>query len=297
MMCSLEETSWIGKRTQERPTMLRRWAEYGIRPRDGKAGRAYFAAVRAYVNVRRAKVSASTLRTERAAWLALHSALRRDRADDKVTQEMDTLKRAWPARKCSRKEPRVLSREEVSAVLDRLTGYAREAATLSLLTGLRLGAILAFEAAWVDEARGVLTVPARAQKVREALVTAWPAGHVNLPMLATGKVARRTLQAAFSTAVRAAKIAPARFHDLRCTFAARLTEAGAPLHAVLAAGGWASPQVFLRHYSASSLASPYVAALQASLPPQGASHTSQPIAPLPSCKDGELCCKEGRRPV
>ena len=57
----------------------------------------------------------------------------------------------------------------------------------------------------------------------------------------------RYLRRAFDRAVKAAGLAPFRFHDLRHTFASRLAMQGVNDRTLMALGGWKSPAMLTRY--------------------------------------------------
>jgi integrase len=152
--------------------------------------------------------------------------------------------RSNPLRKVKRlavdnKRERVLSREEETRLMKELetrNPEARRACLIALNTGMRRGEIINLRWSYIDEERGIITLPksiTKAGKEREVPINArvrellaeiksFPLGagdylfHHRKGTILSGK------QGAFQSALRAAGIEDFHFHDLRHTFASRL---------------------------------------------------------------------------
>lgn len=140
---------------------------------------------------------------------------------------------------------RVLTEDEEKKLFARLHGPARRIALLALHTGLRFGEILSLAPADVDlEGCELRVIPTNSKSKRVRHI---PLNDVALGVLSealAGGVGRgrvftygdgsavKSIRTVFENAVKGSAIGPMRFHDLRHTFASRLTSAGVDLNTV-----------------------------------------------------------------
>ncbi len=139
-----------------------------------------------------------------------------------------------------RRRERILSDEEESALLKASTPEIRDAITLALETGMRLGEICSLTPATVDLARGEIYLP-KTKNAKPRRLPLTPAARAVLHLRTQGlPPAERIfpvpegkrpwrLDTAFGRARAKAKLSGLRFHDLRHTFATRLVTGGADL--------------------------------------------------------------------
>jgi len=157
-------------------------------------------------------------------------------------------------------EPRWLTRREFSRLCRKLPRHLRLAARLATETGLRMRSQSKLEWSRVDLGAGRLWIPGYQMKAKKAL---------GVPI---SRRARRTLKAlqamapesryvhvwrgrriddfntaAFKQAVKAADVAPLRWHDLRHTWASWHVQGGTSLHELMQLGGWASLAMVQRY--------------------------------------------------
>jgi integrase len=157
-------------------------------------------------------------------------------------------------------EPRWLTRLEAARLCRKLPRHLRLAARLSLETGLRMRSQAKLEWSRVDLPAGRLWVPGYQMKAKKAL---------GIPLSRRAKRTLRALRAlspdsryvhewrgkriddfntaAFKAAVKAAGVAPLRWHDLRHTWASWHVQGGTSLHQLMQLGGWASYAMVLRY--------------------------------------------------
>jgi len=164
---------------------------------------------------------------------------------------------------CLVKPPRVnnvlvryLTPDQEATLLSHLPEKYRPVVVTALNTGLRQGELLRLTWADVDWNVGVLTIhETKAGERRRVPMNSTVVGLLSdlkgAPQANTcerifpfdARYVRRT----FEEAVKAAGLAPFRFHDLRHTFASRLAMQGANDRTLMALGGWRSPAMLSRY--------------------------------------------------
>ena len=158
-------------------------------------------------------------------------------------------------------EPRWLTRREAARLCRRLPWHLRLAARLSLETGLRMRSQAKLEwsrinletrRAWVPSyqmkgRRKALGFPlsTRAIRILKALRALNPDSRYVHEW--RGKRIDDFNTAAFKEAVKAAGVAPLRWHDLRHTWASWHVQGGTTLHELMQLGGWASYAMVLKY--------------------------------------------------
>ena len=140
--------------------------------------------------------------------------------------------------------------------------FLEPAFRLSLETGLRRGELIALIWADIDLAQGTLTVQGAGAKSSQTRTI--PLMEKTLVMLArwktesggTGRVfpgvTANTLKYRWTALLKAAKVKPLRWHDLRHSYASRLIMAGAPLPTVQRLMGHADIKTTARYLHANS---------------------------------------------
>lgn len=163
------------------------------------------------------------------------------------------------------KRDRWLTHEEEARLLAACSPWVKEIVVFALNTGMRMGEILALTWAGVDLFRRTVTVfrskngerrtipvnqtvleilkeKVRVRSIHQDLVFSSQAGTM---------VDHNNLRRGFRAAIKTAKIADLHFHDLRHTFATRLTQGGIDLYKVQRLLGHKSPimtQRYAHHY-------------------------------------------------
>ncbi len=157
-------------------------------------------------------------------------------------------------------EPRWLTPEQFQALCRELPEHLRLAAQLAVLTLLRMRSMLALTWDRIDMRTGRLWVPGAQMKGRnahglslspEALTTLRSLRKLNPKGQRVfqwkGKPIDDCNTAAFKKAVKRAKVAPLRWHDLRHTGASWAAQSGIPLTGVMELGAWKSYAMALRY--------------------------------------------------
>jgi integrase len=163
-------------------------------------------------------------------------------------------------RKVIRSEPRWLTRDEWARLRAELPGHLRPMADFAVATGIRWGNVAGLTWDRVDMRRRLVTVAAQRAKGRRSLsIPLSPAALDALRAAAAGQKgagdarrprtglvftyaggALRSPKTAWASAIARAGIAPARWHDLRHTWASWHVQALTPLAVLKELGGWAS---------------------------------------------------------
>jgi len=151
---------------------------------------------------------------------------------------------------------RYLTAEQEDTLLEKLPSQYRPVVKTALHTGLRQGELLQLRWQDVDWNVGMLTIHETKTGERRRV----PMNSVVIGILTRLKGrpeadpdariflhTARYLRRAFERAVKAAVLAPFRFHDLRHTFASRLAMQGANDRTLMALGGWKSPAMLGRY--------------------------------------------------
>jgi len=154
---------------------------------------------------------------------------------------------------------RFLTRAEVGRLVAACPPHVADLVTAAVSTGCRLGELLAMRWDWIDQERGILSLPASACKSGRArhipingTFAALLAGRKakSLPGPLVFDLAGRqvkTFWRAFQGAAETAKLADLRFHDLRHTFASWLVQGGTDLYSVATLLGHASLAMSARY--------------------------------------------------
>jgi integrase len=164
---------------------------------------------------------------------------------------------------------RWLTAEELRRITAVAPEYVASVITFAVETGLRINEICQLSWDQVDLQRGELklseqkngkfsVLPLSSLALETVRLQRQKAsGEGQQPIFLKGFQAwtEAGLRAAFYRAVEKAKIAPARFHDLRHSFATRLVQAGVDLYTVQRLGRWASYDMVQRygHHNTESL--------------------------------------------
>lgn len=207
-------------------------------------------AVREFLEWRLQKVSANTLKTERA---GLHAILARAESDGLIPS--NPVRGVVSPGKPDPKPPTFWSREQVQAIADACSSeWHRDMVLLLVNTGMRIAAALAMEWTWIDRERDVIRVPRSADKGGKGY---------EIPMTATAKAildrrrkestsplvfpgrnggpsARQRFADALNRATQKAGVPKGNPHDLRHTFARLLCLDGTPITVVQALMGHSS---------------------------------------------------------
>jgi integrase len=154
-------------------------------------------------------------------------------------------------------EPRWLTRSEFARLERELPEHLQLAARFAVLTGLRMRAMLSLTWSQVDLVKKRAWVAAIDMKAGHSL--GLPLTPDALDVLKSlprngeylfhwhGKRIDDCNTLAFQTAVKAAKLAPLRWHDLRHTWASWAVQSGVTLHELMLLGGWRSFSMVLRY--------------------------------------------------
>jgi len=154
-------------------------------------------------------------------------------------------------------EPRWLTRPEFARLVHELPDHLKAAARFAVLTGLRMRAMLSLtwqqvdlvkKRAWVSssemKAGHSLGIPLTAEAIQ--VLNALP-GDGNYVFQWRGERVDDCNTLAFQKAVKAAKVEPHRWHDLRHTWASWAVQSGVSLHELMLLGGWRSFSMVLRY--------------------------------------------------
>jgi integrase len=151
---------------------------------------------------------------------------------------------------------RYLTAEQETTLLEQLPVQYRPVVQVAINSGLRQGELLHLTWRDIDWNAGIVTVQeTKAGDKRRVPMNSTVLGVLtSLRERAAGQLAdqvfphgARYLRRAFERAVKAAELAPFRFHDLRHTFASRLAMQGANDRTLMALGGWKSPAMLSRY--------------------------------------------------
>jgi integrase len=187
-------------------------------------------------------------------WNLLRAMLNTAYHDERVPSA-DAWARVKPYRDVDRPRTRNLTADEARALLGKLESPLLELARGSLLTGLRLGELQALRAE--DVVDGAVSIrhsksgePRRVPLTDEGvkffakLTADAPDGS-----LLFGAISRIAVSRGMRRACLAAKIAPARFHDLRRSYGSLLLNAGAAPDTIRRLLGHADMRMTLRNYA------------------------------------------------
>ena len=144
---------------------------------------------------------------------------------------------------------RYLSQAEEARLMVELPKHLQQIARFGLATGLRMSNIVGLEWSQIDIVRSMAWVHPDQAKARKAisvplnddacLILREQMGqHLTHVFSYLGKPVLRANQRAWREAVKRAGIEDFTFHCLRHTWASRLIQSGAPLHALMEMGGW-----------------------------------------------------------
>lgn len=151
---------------------------------------------------------------------------------------------------------RYLTQEQEGHLLTHLPPQYHAIVITAVHTGLRQGELLRLSWPDVDWNVGVLTVhETKAGERRRVPMNSKVVGLLSTlkenslpsPLARVFHHDGRYLRRAFDRAVKAAGLAPFRFHDLRHTFASRLAMQGVNDRTLMALGGWKSPAMLNRY--------------------------------------------------
>ena len=154
-------------------------------------------------------------------------------------------------------EPRWLTRAEFARLECELPDHLKAAARFAVLTGLRMRAMLSLTWPQIDSVKRRAWIAASEMKAGHSLgVPLTPDAIQVLKSLPKngdyvfqwrGKRIDDCNTLAFQTAVKAAKVYPLRWHDLRHTWASWAVQSGVTLHELMLLGGWRSFSMVLRY--------------------------------------------------
>jgi integrase len=154
-------------------------------------------------------------------------------------------------------EPRWLTRAEFARLERELPEHLKAAAKFAVLTGLRMRAMLSLTWLQVDFAKKRAWVASSEMKAGRSLgVPLTPEAIQVLKALPKngdyifqwhGERIDDCNTLAFQTAVKAAKVDPLRWHDLRHCWASWAVQSGVTLHELMLLGGWRSFSTVLRY--------------------------------------------------
>jgi integrase len=164
-----------------------------------------------------------------------------------------------------RDDPRWLTADQFAALLTHLPPHLRQLARFAVATGLRRANITGLVWGQVDVPRRHLAVPGRASKSGKPIPVPLNASALRVLRVqwrVTRERRRRGIPwvfpyrdeaqeqvatRAWRNAVKAIGMPGFRFHDLRHTWASWHVQAGTPLHALQALGGWSSLAIVQRY--------------------------------------------------
>ena len=154
-------------------------------------------------------------------------------------------------------EPRWLTRPEFARLERELPDHLKAAARFAVLTGLRMRAMMSLnwqqvdlvkKRAWVSssemKAGHSLGIPLTAEAIQ--VLNALPRNG-DYVFQWRGERIDDCNTLAFQNAVKAAKVEPLRWHDLRHTWASWAVQSGVSLHELMLLGGWRSFSMVLRY--------------------------------------------------
>lgn len=149
---------------------------------------------------------------------------------------------------------RILSDEEIKALLNACNGHTRDIVTIALHTGMRLGEILGLTWEHVNLAQGYMTlVKTKSGKQRQVPINETIRKVLNgrkrdgILVFDNGGKTFGSVKTGFLNAVRRSGIRKCRFHDLRHTVATRMVLAGVSLPVVKEILGHASIETTMRY--------------------------------------------------
>lgn len=153
---------------------------------------------------------------------------------------------------------RWITREEADRLLSKLPAHIEAMARFSLATGLRESNVTGLEwsqvdlenrRAWIhaDQAKGrrAIAVPLNAEAM--VVLRGLKGNHPARVFTFRGKPVAKAGTKAWRAALRRAKIADFRWHDLRHTWASWHVQSGTPLHILQELGGWESIEMVKRY--------------------------------------------------
>lgn len=174
-----------------------------------------------------------------------------------------------PMYRPKRKEPRWLTRAQADKLLKKLepNPHLADLVRFTLATGQRMRNVTHLTWDRVDLKRRHMWIPGSSAKGKEAIAVPlnddavevlkrWQGKHESRVFVFRGQPVDDANGAAFKKAVKAAGLAPLRWHDLRHTWASWHVQQGTPLHALQELGAWSSYEMVLTyaHLSSSHLA-------------------------------------------
>lgn len=187
-------------------------------------------------------------------YMALLRSILKKAADD--WQWIDKAPKV-PMYRPERPEPRWLTHAEFDRLVKELPPHLKSAAQFAVLTGLRMRAMLSLrwdqvdlkaKRAWIGKAdmKGKQSHGLPLSPDAITVLTGMPRKG---PWVFQwrGKRVGDCNGKAFKDAVKAAKVAPLRWHDLRHTWASWAVQAGVSLHEVMMLGGWKSLAMVMRY--------------------------------------------------
>lgn len=217
-------------------------------------------AVREYLESRIQTVKANTVQTERR---ALHAILARAEEDGLIL--VNPCKGVKSPGKPDPSPPTFWTPEQVQAIADACTTpWHRDMVLLLANTGLRIGAAVAMEWSWIDQANGLIVVPRMADKggkgysipmtaTAKEVLRRRKAETGGSPLVFPGRRGKRRSTSAFATALNRATakagVPRGNPHDLRHTVARLLCLEGTPITVVQAILGHSSITMTQRYSS------------------------------------------------
>jgi integrase len=185
----------------------------------------------------------------------LRSILRKCESDWQVLDKAPRV----PMYRPERPEPRWLTPAQFRLLEKHLPAHLKHAARFAVLTGLRMRAMLSLTWDQVDMAKGRAWIAGADMKGKDThgfplspdAVAVLRAAHKRKKgewiFHWRGKRAADCNGKAFKDAVKAAKLEPLRWHDLRHTWASWAVQSGATLHEVMKLGAWRSLAMVMRY--------------------------------------------------
>lgn len=143
---------------------------------------------------------------------------------------------------------------QAATLLALLPPHTRDIAAFSLETGLRKKNVTGLRWRWVDQAHGMIHIPASEAKGRRPIsipisemaseiLDRWKNRHPENVFVYQGRPIKETNTRAYTRAVRASNLGRFRWHDLRHTWASWHAMAGTPLLVLQQLGGWNTVQM------------------------------------------------------